>query len=318
MNAFDLQDPRVTGTSALLRPFRFSLLAVIVTSSLAHNVARAAETSTPAASRDQTLTVSASADDAVTTSPKTDYSVPVTRAGTKMLGTVRDVPQSVSIVSTQRMADQQLQSLNDVLSNTTGIHGISGDMDRTNYYARGFLIDNYMVDGIPTAFAERWNLGDAQTDMALYERVEVVRGATGLLTGPGNPSAAINMVRKHADSKEFGGTVSASYGSWNKQRYVADLFAPLSESGNIRGRMVAGWQDNNSFIERYGAKKQFIYGVVDADLTDSATLSVGYEFSQVNTDSTMWGGAPRWYTDGTQIHTRRGYNTAPDWAYNDK
>jgi outer membrane receptor for ferric coprogen and ferric-rhodotorulic acid len=87
-------------------------------------------------------------------------------------------------------------------------------MDRTNYYARGFMIDNYMVDGIPTAFAERWNLGDAQTDMALYERVEVVRGATGLLTGPGNPSSAIiNMVRKHADSKTFGGTVSASYGS---------------------------------------------------------------------------------------------------------
>ncbi|WHU89940.1 ferric-rhodotorulic acid/ferric-coprogen receptor FhuE [Pantoea agglomerans] len=318
MNAFDLQHPRATDTSALQRPFRFSLLAVIVASSLAHNAAHAAETGAPAASDNQTMTVSASADDAVAASPATDYSVPVTRAGTKMLGTVRDVPQSVSIVSKQRMADQQLQSLNDVLANTTGIRGISGDMDRTNYYARGFMIDNYMVDGIPTAFAARWNLGDAQTDMALYERVEVVRGATGLLTGPGNPSAAINMVRKHADSKEFGGTVSASYGSWNKQRYVADLSAPLSDSGNVRGRLIAGWQDNNSFIERYGAKKQFIYGVVDADLTDSATLSVGYEFSQVNTDSTMWGGAPRWYTDGTQIHTRRGYNTAPDWAYNDK
>ncbi len=200
MNAFDLQHPGATGTSALQRPFRFSLLAAIVASSLAHNAAHAAETSAPAASDNQTMTVSASADDAVAASPATDYSVPVTRAGTKMLGTVRDVPQSVSIVSKQRMADQQLQSLNDVLANTTGIRGISGDMDRTNYYARGFMIDNYMVDGIPTAFAARWNLGDAQTDMAMYERVEVVRGATGLLTGPGNPSAAINMVRKHADS----------------------------------------------------------------------------------------------------------------------
>lgn len=254
MNAFDLQHPGATGTSALQRPFRLSLLAAIVASSLAHNAAHAAETGAPAASDNQTMTVSASADDAVAASPATDYSVPVTRAGTKMLGTVRDVPQSVSIVSKQRMADQQLQSLNDVLANTTGIRGISGDMDRTNYYARGFMIDNYMVDGIPTAFAARWNLGDAQTDMAMYERVEVVRGATGLLTGPGNPSAAINMVRKHADSKEFGGTVSASYGSWNKQRYVADISAPLSDSGNVRGRLIAGWQDNNSFIERYGAK----------------------------------------------------------------
>jgi len=80
MNTFDLQNPRATGMSALQRPLRLSLLAVIVASSLANNVALAAETSTPAASRDQTMTVSASADDAVTTSPQTDYSVPVRRA----------------------------------------------------------------------------------------------------------------------------------------------------------------------------------------------------------------------------------------------
>lgn len=53
-----------------------------------------------------------------------------------------------------------------------------------------------MVDGIPTYFESRWNLGDSATDTALYDRVEVVRGANGLMTGTGNPSASINMVRK--------------------------------------------------------------------------------------------------------------------------
>lgn len=296
--------------SAPQRALRLSLLAMMVAS----GIAQAAETT----NTEQTLNVDASANADQQQQAAQDYSVPVTRAGTKMALTARDIPQSVSIVSKQRMEDQQLQSLNDVLKNTTGIHGVSSDMDRTNYYSRGFLIDNYMVDGIPTAFASRWNLGDAQSDMALYERVEVVRGATGLLTGPGNPSAAINMVRKHADSKEFTGDVSASYGSWNKQRYVADLSAPLSPEGNVRGRLVAGYEDKNSFIERYGADKKFVYGVVDADLTDSTKLSVGYEFNQVNTDSPMWGGSPRWYTDGSQTKLRRGYNTAPDWAYNNK
>ncbi|WP_252098959.1 hypothetical protein [Escherichia coli] len=74
--------------------------------------------------------------------------------------------------------------------------------------------------------------------MALFERVEVVRGATGLMTGTGNPSAAINMVRKHATSREFKGDVSAEYGSWNKERYVADLQSPLTEDGKIRARIV--------------------------------------------------------------------------------
>ena len=292
------------------RALRLSLLAMLVASS----IAQAAET--PAS--EQTLTVDASATADAQQQAEQDYSVPITRAGTKMALTARDIPQSVTVVSKQRMEDQQLQSLNDVLKNTTGIHGVSSDMDRTSYFSRGFRIDNYMIDGIPTAFASRWNLGDAQTDMALYERVEVVRGATGLLTGPGNPSASINMVRKHADSKEFTGDLSASYGSWDKKRFVADLSAPLSAEGNVRGRLVAGYEDRNSFIERYGFEKKFVYGVVDADLTDSTKLSVGYEFTQVDTDSPMWSGSPRWYTDGTQMKTRRGYNTAPEWAYNNK
>ncbi len=138
-----------------------------------------------------------------------DYSVTSTSAGTKMQMTQRDIPQSVTIVSQQRMEDQQLQTLGEVMENTLGISKSQADSDRALYYSRGFQIDNYMVDGIPTYFESRWNLGDALSDMALFERVEVVRGATGLMTGTGNPSAAINMVRKHATSREFKGDVSA-------------------------------------------------------------------------------------------------------------
>ncbi|WP_312059586.1 TonB-dependent receptor plug domain-containing protein, partial [Pantoea septica] len=315
--SFDVQRVRENRAgdcaSAMKHPLQRLLLAVLIAASVAQS-AHAADT---AASSGQTLVVEASASSTGQQDAR-DYSVPITRAGTKMALTARDIPQSVTVVSKQRMEDQQLQSLNDVLHNTTAITAVSPDMDRITYYSRGFPIDNFMVDGIPTTFASNWNLGDAKSDMALYERVEVVRGATGLMTGPGNPSAAINMVRKHADSKEFTGSVSATYGSWGKQRYVADLSTPLNSDGSVRGRLVAGYDDKNSFIERYGATKQFVYGVVDADLTDSTTLSVGYEFSQVNTDSTMWSGTPRWYTDGTQIHSRRGFNTAPEWAYNDQ
>ncbi len=124
------------------------------------------------------------------------------RAGTKMALTTRDIPQSVSIISKPRMRDQQLNTLGDVLRNTTGITEKVADFDRRTFYSRGFLIDNYQVDGIPTVFEERWNLGDAASDIALYDRIEVVRGATGLMTGAGNPSASVNRERKLADSRE--------------------------------------------------------------------------------------------------------------------
>ncbi|WP_404680528.1 ferric-rhodotorulic acid/ferric-coprogen receptor FhuE [Raoultella terrigena] len=247
-----------------------------------------------------------------------DYSVKTTTAGTKMLMTQRDIPQSVSIISEQRMQDQQLQTLGDVMDNTLGISRSQADSDRSSYYSRGFQIDNYMVDGIPTWFESRWNLGDALSDTALFERVEVVRGANGLLTGTGNPSASINMIRKHATSREFTGNISTEYGSWNKQRYVADMQSPLTEDGNVRARIVAGYQNNDSWLDRYNSEKTFFSGILDADLGSATSLSAGYEYQRIDVNSPTWGGLPRWNTDGSKNHYDRAHSTAPDWAYNDK
>ena len=269
-----------------------------------------------AAPAEETVIVEGSAP--ATSSEEQDYSVKSTTAGTKMQMTQRDIPQSVSIICQQRMEDQQLQTLGDVMDNTLGISRSQADSDRSSYYSRGFQIDNYMVDGIPTYFESRWNLGDALSDTALFERVEVVRGANGLMTGTGNPSASINMIRKHATSREFTGNVSAEYGSWNKQRYVTDLQSPLTADGNVRGRIVAGYQNNDAWLDRYNSEKMFFSGIVDADLGDTTSLSAGYEYQRIDINSPTWGGLPRWNTDGSKNSYDRSRSTAPDWAYNDK
>ena len=269
-----------------------------------------------AASAEETVIVDGSA--SATSSDEQDYSVKSTSAGTKMQMTQRDIPQSVSIVSQQRMEDQQLQTLGDVMDNTLGISKSQADSDRSSYFSRGFQIDNYMVDGIPTYFESRWNLGDALSDTALFERIEVVRGANGLMTGTGNPSASINMIRKHATSREFTGNVSAEYGSWNKQRYVTDLQSPLTADGNVRARIVAGYQNNDSWLDRYNNEKMFFSGIVDADLGDTTSLSAGYEYQRIDINSPTWGGLPRWNTDGSKNSYDRSRSTAPDWTYNDK
>ncbi|ELY2497672.1 ferric-rhodotorulic acid/ferric-coprogen receptor FhuE [Cronobacter muytjensii] len=288
-----------------------SLLALSIASALAAPAVYAA----PATN--DTIVVDAAANSG-TPDESQDYSVKVTSAGTKMQMIQRDIPQSVSIISEQRMKDQQLDTLGDVMDHTLGISKSQADSDRSSYYSRGFQIDNYMVDGIPTYFESRWNLGDALSDTALFERVEVVRGANGLMTGTGNPSASINMIRKHATSRDYTGTVSAEYGSWNKQRYVADLQGPLTPDGHVRGRIVAGYQHNDSWLDRYTNEKTFFSGIVDADLGETTSLSAGYEHQSINVDSPTWGGLPRWNTDGTKNSYDRSRSTAPDWAYNDK
>ena len=271
-----------------------------------------------AAGAGETLVVEAAPDEAADNSQDKDYSVKTTTTGTRLLLVPRDIPQSVSVISQQRIADQELQTVGQVLSNTTGVTAQVQDSDRTVFYSRGFFISNYAYDDLPTSISEVWNFGDTAADTAIYDRIEVVRGATGLMSGTGNPSAYVNMVRKHADSREFKGNVTASYGSWDKQRYVLDLQGPLIESGKLRGRMIAGYQDNDSWVDNYHYRKKFIYGVADADLTDSTTLSVGYEYQESTTEDPTWGGLPTWYADGGKTRYGRSQTVSPDWAYSDK
>ncbi|KZE23687.1 ferric-rhodotorulic acid/ferric-coprogen receptor FhuE [Cronobacter sakazakii] len=287
-----------------------SLLALSIASALAAPAAYAA----PAAS--DTIVVDAAADSG-TPDESQDYSVKTTTSGTKMLLVPRDIPQSVSVISQQRMQDQQLTTIEDVLENTTGVTASRIDTSRTNFFARGFYISNFAYEDMPTFLDNRWNFGDTAGDTAIYDKIEIVRGAAGLMSGTGNPSAYVNMVRKHADSQTFKGNVSATYGIWDKQRYVMDVQSPLVESGKVRGRVVAGYQDNDSFVERNHYRKKFIYGVVDADITESTLLSLGYDYQKSEEDSPTWGGFPSLYSDGSRTHFRRGFNTAADWAYSD-
>ncbi|VFS61945.1 Outer-membrane receptor for Fe(III)-coprogen, Fe(III)-ferrioxamine B and Fe(III)-rhodotrulic acid [Kluyvera cryocrescens] len=77
-----------------------------------------------------------------------DYAVKTTRAGTKMNLAPRDIPQSVSVVTRQRMQDQNLQTVDQVLTNATGISSQQIDSERSYYYSRGFEITNFSYDDI--------------------------------------------------------------------------------------------------------------------------------------------------------------------------
>ncbi|HDR2710007.1 TPA: ferric-rhodotorulic acid/ferric-coprogen receptor FhuE [Enterobacter mori] len=243
-----------------------------------------------------------------------DYAVKTTRSGTKMLLTPRDVPQSVSVVTRQRMQDQDLQTIDQVLTNATGVSSQQVDSERSSYFSRGFEITNFAYDEIPTSMGDAWNFGDAQEDTAIYDRIEIVRGANGLMTGAGDPGATVNMVRKRADSKTFRGNVSASYGSWNTQRYVGDISAPLNSNGSLRGRVVAGYQDQDSWLDRYGKRKKFLYGVIEGDITERTTASLGWDYQQTNTANPTWGGLPSLYSNGSRTHYDRNVNTSADWT----
>jgi outer membrane receptor for ferric coprogen and ferric-rhodotorulic acid len=157
------------------------------------------------------VTVSANADEG-TTEGSGSYTVGATTAATGLNLSLRDTPQSVSVITQDRIEDQAMVTVADALRSTPGVSFQPWDRGRNRISVRGFDITSFQYDGVPV---ENINIGAETNNTALYDRVEVVRGATGLLSGAGDPSASINLVRKHADSKTFTGSAEVEAGSWN-------------------------------------------------------------------------------------------------------
>ncbi|AMP06356.1 tonB-dependent siderophore receptor family protein [Collimonas pratensis] len=253
--------------------------------------------------------------DAATTEGTGSYTVDQTAAATRLPLSLQETPQSVTVITRQRMDDQQLNSVQGVLENTTGVATYQSDSERTSFYSRGFLINNVQYDGIPTVVGNTVNgSGIGSIDTAFYDRVEVVRGGSGLLTGTGNPSAAVNLVRKRP-TRDFSASASLGTGSWDTHRGMADISTPLTEDGRIRARLVGTYQEGHSYIDGYRPERKGVYGIIEADLTPSTTVSLGYDYQDITPKGATWGGLPLWFSDRTQAQYSRSSSYAQDWSH---
>ncbi|WP_199100946.1 TonB-dependent siderophore receptor [Dyella sp. ASV21] len=239
------------------------------------------------------------------------YTTHATDSATRMSLSLRETPQSMSVVTRQQMNDFGLNNINAVLDNTTGVNVERVETDRTYYSARGFDVTNFLVDGIGLPFANGQQEGDLDT--ALYERVDVLRGANGLLSFTGNPSATINFVRKRPTA-DYQGSVGVTVGSWDNRRLDVDLSGPLNASHSVRGRLIAADQDTDSYLDRYNLRKQVLGGIVEADLGSSTLLSAGITYQKNKTHGGMWGALPLYNTDGTPTDYSRDTSTSTDWS----
>ncbi len=118
----------------------------------------------------------------------------------------------------------------------TGIQVEEVSTNRTQYLARGFEIKNTQIDGI--GLPNGWGIVTNAMDTFGYEKLEVIRGANGLLTGVGNASGTINYVRKRP-TNEAQGHLGVSGGSWDRRRVEADYLDAVQRCGHL-GRPHGG------------------------------------------------------------------------------
>lgn len=228
------------------------------------------------------------------------YAAQAITVGSKIPQTVRETPFSVSVVTRQRLDDQNITKIEDVLKQTTGmtVTRFDGGGNANNITARGFAIGSIQLDGLPISQATNYTTA---LDTSLYDRIEVLRGPAGLLQGAGEPGGTINLVRKRARA-DFAGNAAAMLGSWDARRAEFDVTSKLVESGAIRARVVGIVDNRDSYVDVVKNDKTVGYGTIEMDLSPETTLSLGA--SQQKLDTVRDLGLPT-YANGTLINLPR-------------
>ena len=256
-----------------------------------------------------------SSDDIIVTGQRSegsdDYGVKDQRTATRLPLSLRETPQSVSVVTRAQIEDFQLNDVNALLASVPGVNVLAGETDRVYYSARGFDIQTFQIDGVGQPFS--FGIQTGSIDTAIYDRIEVVRGAPGLLSPTGNPSAVINFIRKRP-YRELKASASAQYGSFDALRLDGDVSVPLTADGTVRARAVGAYLDSDSYLDRYHLRRWTGYGIVEADLGPKTVVSAGYGHQDHRSHGAMWGAIPLYYTDGSRIDFARSSNYAPDWS----
>ena len=163
---------------------------------------------------------------------------------------LNETPQSITVMTRKMLDDQNLNTIDQVMEKTPGITVYDSTMGGKYFYSRGFRMSGqYQYDGVPLDMGNLYVQADSfSQDMAYYDRVEILRGAAGMMKGAGGTAGGVNFVRKRGQTSAHT-DITLSGGSWDNYRGQVDTGGPLNESGTLRGRAVVAEQSRHYFVD---------------------------------------------------------------------
>ncbi|MFK3790448.1 TonB-dependent siderophore receptor [Pseudomonas piscis] len=249
--------------------------------------------------------------DSATTEGSNSYAARAVTIG-KGQHSLREIPQSVTVMTRKQLDDQGLTDLKAAANQTTGLVGVQGVGKGMILSSRGFQIDDWQYDGVPIP-RNTYSLGNwATQDLIFFDRLEVLRGASGLLQGTGSPGGAINLVRKRGQDAPTV-TLTGKAGSWDHYGLQLDAGGPLNDAGTLRGRVVLDEDQSDSFIDKQWSKTHSLYGALDFDFSDDTTLGLAVSRSEAESRP-MIRGLPR-HADGSPVDVPRSTYSGARWNH---
>jgi outer-membrane receptor for ferric coprogen and ferric-rhodotorulic acid len=232
--------------------------------------------------------------------------------GSKVAQSLKDVPQSISVLTNERLEQQNVTDFTSAMRQLPGVtltQSSGSSSLETTFLSRGFPVTSIQIDG--GAPLQTGGGFFPMIDMSMYDHVELLRGAAGLFNGYGNPGGTVNLVRKKPlDHPQY--ILEAQAGSWSNYRMVADASTPLALDGKLRGRLVTTYQNNRHFYKIAKDNKTLIYGVVELDVTPTTLVSGGINYTEQHSLPFM-NGLPRYWT-GADLHLPRSTCLCLPWS----
>ncbi len=178
--------------------------------------------------------------------------------GTKTDTPLIETPQSISVVTADRVAAMGAARLPDALAYTPGVKAFDGYDSRYDWLSlRGFdaYSPGFYLDGMQM----RNNAGYAVWRMESYgaERIEVLRGPSSVLYGQTGPGGMVNVVSKRPTEEPLR-EVQVQAGNRSLKRVAADFSGPLDAQGQWLYRLTALSQDSQTQVDRVGDRRQFL------------------------------------------------------------
>jgi len=209
------------------------------------------------------------------------YHSPVITSATRTEAELRDVPQSVTVITRDLIDDQAMRSVADVLRYVPGAQVAQGEGHRDQIVLRGNnSTADFFLDGLRD---------DVQYYRDLYnvERIEVLKGPNAMIFGRGGGGGVVNRVTKKADG-EARREAMIQVGSWDQYRGAVDLGGRIGDG--VAVRFNGFYEDSESYRDRFELERFGLNPTAGFDLSDRTRLNVAYE--HVEDDRTVDRGVP--------------------------
>ncbi|HGO8038660.1 TPA: TonB-dependent siderophore receptor [Neisseria meningitidis] len=213
---------------------------------------------------------------AIATEKNGDYSSFAATVGTKIPASLREIPQSVSIITNQQVKDRNVDTFDQLARKTPGLRVLSNDDGRSSVYARGYEYSEYNIDGLP---AQMQSINGTLPNLFAFDRVEVMRGPSGLFDSSGEMGGIVNLVCKRP-AKAFQGHAAAGFGTHKQYKAEADVSGSLNSDGSVRGRVMAQTVGASPRPAEKNNRHETFYAAADWDINPDTVLGAGYLYQQ--------------------------------------